>query len=118
MGVVQRTSNFADQPGDFVHRERPLPGKPFPETLAFDQRHDIVQLPLGRSRVEEWQDMRMLEFGGGVDLGKETLGADRSGKFRQKHLNGYRAVMADILGTIDRGHAPAAQFPLQDVATQ
>jgi hypothetical protein len=26
--------------------------------------------------------------------------------------------MADILGTIDRGHAPAAQFPLQDVATQ
>jgi hypothetical protein len=58
----------------------------------------------------------MLEARGGVDLGEETVGADGGGEVWFEHLERDVAVMAEILGQIDRGHAAFAERALDAVA--
>ena len=58
----------------------------------------------------------MLEVGGGLDLGQEPLGADDRGQLGAQHLDRHLAVVLEVLGEVDRGHAAGAQLPLDAVA--
>ena len=60
--------------------------------------------------------MRVLQVGGGLDLGEEPLGADDGGELRAQHLDGHLAIVLDIVGEVDGGHAARAEFPLDAVA--
>jgi hypothetical protein len=58
----------------------------------------------------------MLEPGGEVDLSKEALGAEGGGELGVEHLEGDGAVMAEIAGEPDGGHAPATELALEGIA--
>ena len=58
----------------------------------------------------------MLEVGGELDLGQEPLGADDGGELGPKHLERDPAVVAEVLGEVDGGHAAGADLPLEAVA--
>ncbi len=58
----------------------------------------------------------MLQVGGDLDLGQESLGAEHRGQLRPQHLDRDLAVVLQVLGEIDRGHAALAQLPLDAVA--
>ena len=60
--------------------------------------------------------MRVLEVGGGLDLGEEALGTDDGGEFGAEDLDGDGAVVLEVVGEVDRGHAALAQLPLDAVA--
>jgi hypothetical protein len=51
--------------------------QPLAQRLAGDERHDIVEEPVGLARVEQWKDVRVFEAGGELDLAQEPLAADR-----------------------------------------
>ena len=58
----------------------------------------------------------MLEPGGEPDLALEALGAERGGQLGVEHLERDRAVVLEVLGQVDRGHAAAPELALERVA--
>ena len=58
----------------------------------------------------------MLQVGGGLDLGEEALGADDGGELGPQHLDRDLAVVLEVVGEVDRGHAALAQLALKAVA--
>ena len=58
----------------------------------------------------------MGEAGGHLDLAQEALGADLDPDFGAEDLEGDLAVVADIAGEKDEGHAALAQLAFESVA--
>ena len=58
----------------------------------------------------------MLEPGGEADLAKEALGAEAHGELGVEHLERDRAVVPEVAGEPDGGHAAAAELALERVA--
>ena len=58
----------------------------------------------------------MLQPGGEPDLPLEPLGAERRGELRMEQLERDRAVVLEVLGQPDRGHAAAAELAVERVA--
>ena len=67
---------------------------------------------------ESWteQDVRVVEPGGEPDLPDEPLGAQRVRQLGMEDLQGDGAVVPEIAGEIDRGHAATAELALEHVA--
>ncbi len=58
----------------------------------------------------------MLEIGGGLDLLEEPLRAEYGGEFGPQHFHRHLAVVFQVFGEIDRGHAARTEFFLDGVA--
>ena len=58
----------------------------------------------------------MLQRRDGLDLAQEPLGADHGGELGLEDLDGDLAVVLEVLGEVDRGHAARAELALDAVA--
>ena len=58
----------------------------------------------------------MLQVGGDLDLREEPLGAEHGAELRLEHLDRDLAIVLEVVGEIDRGHAALAELPLDAVA--
>ena len=58
----------------------------------------------------------MLEPGGELDLALEALGAEGGSQLGVEDLERDRAVVPEVLGEVDRGHAAPAELTLEPVA--
>ena len=58
----------------------------------------------------------MLEPGGDLDLAGEALGAEGGGELGAQDLERHLAVVLQVLGEVDGGHAALAELPLDAVA--
>ena len=50
----------------------------------------------------------MTEAGGGLDLPKKPLTAERGRELRRQHFDRHRAMVLQVLGEVDGRHSPAA----------
>jgi len=66
--------------------------------------------------MEERQDVGVLHLGRGLDLDDEPLGAEDGGKLGLQDLDRDLAVVLQVLGQVDGGHATLAERPLDSVA--
>ena len=110
VGVVQRGRDLPRQPQGLVHRELLLPGQPRPQRFAGDVGHDVVEQSVGLARVDQAEDVRVLEVGGDLDLAEEALAAEDGGELGVEDLDGDLAAVLQVFGEIDRGHAALAQL--------
>src|SRR5262245_27764924 len=60
----------------------------------------------------------MLEGGGGLDLPHKSVGTEHGGELGFQDLDGDLAVVPQILGEIDRGHAALAELALDAVTVR
>ena len=116
VGIVQRVGHLAHDPECQIHRQGALPVEPIAERFAVDERHHVEQDAGGRAGIMQRQDMRMLQVGGGLDLAQETFRADRGGDLLAQHLDGDLAIVLQIVGQVDGGHATRAELALDAVA--
>jgi len=58
----------------------------------------------------------MLEPGGEVDLAEEPLAAEPGGDLGVEHLESDGAIVLEVLGQVDRGHATGTEIALDPVA--
>ena len=114
--VVERLRNGDRETHGFVHGQLLLAVEPRAERFTFDERHDVKQQPLRLTAVEERQEVRMLQVGRDPDLGQEAFDAEHGAEFRVEHLDGDRAVVADVVRQVDRGHAAGANLAVKSVA--
>jgi hypothetical protein len=72
-------------------------------------------VPVHLARVDQSEDVRVLEVGDGLDLAQETFGPDDGGQFGSQDLDGDPAIVADVLRQIHQGHAALAELALNAV---
>ena len=72
---------------------------------------DVVQA----SRVEQWEDVGVLEVRRDVDLVEEAVRAERGAQLRSQDLHGDGAAVGEILGEVDRRHPAPAELALDAV---
>ena len=116
VGVVERARDLGGDPHRVGDGELLLAIQPVPEALALDERHHVVGRALHLARVDEPEDVRMLQRGDRPDLAHEPVGPDHRGQLGAQDLDRDLAVVLEIVGEVDRGHAALAQLPLDAVA--
>ena len=57
----------------------------------------------------------MLQPGRELDLALEPLGAQDRRQLGMQHLQGDRPVVLQVVGQVDRGHAPAPELSLERI---
>ena len=116
VGVAQRVSHLAGDTQRVVERQLLLAVQPVSQRLALDQRHGIEEEAIGLARVEQRQDVRVPQIGRGLDLAQKPFRPQRLGQFRPQHLDRHLAVVLEVLGEVDCGHAPAPELTLDRVS--
>jgi hypothetical protein len=116
VGVVERTGHLAGDTDGIGNRQLLFAVQPVTERLPLDERHHIEDSAIRRAGIVQRQDVRMLEIGGGGDLGQEPLGPDDGGKFGAQDLDRHLAVVLEVFGQVDGGHAALAELALDAIA--
>ena len=114
--VVQRVGDVGRDAHRLVDAQLLLAIELGAQRLALDVGHHVVQEAIGGAGVEQGQDVGVLERGGGLDLLDEPVGTEHRGQLGPEHLDGDLAVVLEVGGQIDGGHAPLAQLPFEAVA--
>ena len=65
--------------------------------------------------VVDREDVRVLQPGRRPDLAQEPLGAEAAGERGEEDLEGDGAVVPEVAGQVDDGHAAAAELALEHV---
>ena len=114
--VAQRVRHFPCDPQCFLEGQPALARQPIAQRLPLDVGHHVVE-HAGRSPgVVHGEDVGVTERGRDLDLAREALEPDRRSELGSQHLDGDLAVVLEVLGEMDRGHAPLAQGAHQAVA--
>ena len=109
--AVSRVSRTASSIGKL-----PLARDSVAQGLALDVRHGEPEMPAGVARIEDGEDVRMLESCGELDLAKEALGSQARRQLGMEHLERHRPLVPEVLGEEDGGHAAAPELALDRVA--
>lgn len=117
MRVGERTQNVTKDLCCFVYRQLTRPGKPRAKRLAFDERHRVVRESVTDSRREHWDDVRVLQLRGKLNLAAESLDVHGRGEVGRKYLYYDFASERQLLGNKHPRHSAAAQLALEGVVT-
>src|SRR5215210_2096684 len=96
----ERFGHFSRDPDRVANWKLALALQTSAERLSLHVRHHIVQQPIRVSGIQQREDMRMLQLGGRLDLAEETLTSQRRRQLRMQDLDGYVAIMFDVLREI------------------
>ena len=116
MGVVERGGDLAREPEGLLHRELSVAAQARAQRFPGDEGHDVVEQAVGLARVDQAEDMGVLEVGGDLDLGEEAGAAEDGGELGVEDLDGDLAAVLGVLGEVDGGHAALAQLAHEMVA--
>ena len=110
VGMGEGVRQLAKDPDGLGERQPAGAAKPLLQGLAVDERHhEVERRPVG-SRVEQRQDVWMLELCGGLDLGQKTVGADDGRDVRLQNLDRDVTIVFQIASEIDDAHSAFAQL--------
>jgi hypothetical protein len=65
--------------------------------------------------VEHWQDVGVIQSGGGVNLSQEALGAERGSQLGVQHFERDEAIVLEVPGEVYRRHPAAPELTLEYV---
>ena len=100
VGVVEGAGDLGGYPDRIGDGELFLAIQPIPKALPLDERHHIEKEGIRRPRIEQRQDMRVLQVGGGLDLRQEAVGPDHRGELGAQHLDRNFAIVFQVLRQI------------------
>jgi hypothetical protein len=111
----ERVRHFAQDLHGFADRDRALPREAGAQRFARDVRHH-VERPLARiagrhhPRIEQRQDVRVLQARRQLDLRQEAVGAERLGDLGADDLDGDLARVPNVMREVDGRHAAFAEL--------
>jgi hypothetical protein len=114
--VRQRLGYVGGDAERVSERELRLLSQAYLKGAALDMGHDVVQQSFDRSRLEERENVRMLELRLDLDLAEETIGGHRADELGLEDLEGDVALILQISGEKDDRHPPPADLALDRVA--
>ena len=114
--VLERTGDLRGKSHRVVHGKLVLTVDPIPERLSLHERHHVEEEAVRLARIEQRQDVRMLEVGCRLDLGQESLGPDHRGQLGLEDLQRDLSLVFEVVGQVDRRHAALTELTLDGVA--
>jgi hypothetical protein len=121
VGIGERVGDLGGQRGRVLHRQLLLPAETRAQRLALHVRHDEVGRLAARPvvhgpRVEDREDVRMLQPGGHLDLAEEPRDPVGPAELGTNDLDGDRPPVAQVAREVDGGHATGTDLALEGVA--
>jgi len=113
--VERRGDRLGDRHG-CVDRELGFPIQLVAERLALDVGHYVVEETVRLTRIEQREDMRVLQIGRRFDLVHEPIAAEDRCQLRAEDLDRDLPLVLEICGEVDGGHATGSQLALDGVA--
>ena len=89
--------------------------QPVAQRLPVDERHDVIQQAVRRPRVDQGEDVRMLELRRDGDLAQEPVGADGGGEIGVQNLDRDRTVVPQVAREVHHRHPAVADLALHVV---
>src|SRR6185437_13481394 len=114
--VVEGTGERPDHVDRLVDGQGTLALEPAAQRSALHQGHDVVEVAADRSRIEERQDVRVLELSGDSDFAEEPVGADDRADFGAEYLDRDLPVVLEVGGEVHHRHAALADLAVELVA--
>ena len=114
--VGECVGDFGSDAHGVRNRELVFPLEAAAQRLALDERHHVEEQPVGVPRVEQGEDVRVLQRRGEFDLLQEPVGAEHCRELGVQHLDRDLPVVLDVLGEIHRRHPALAELTLDPVA--
>jgi hypothetical protein len=112
MSVGERVGRLAGDSERLGEWHTGLAEKTLPQGFTLHERHDIVQKAVRRAGVEQRQNVRVLEIGDDPDLTEESRRAQRGCDLRAEDFERDLALVTQVAGEVDGGHAALTQLPL------
>ena len=120
VGEGERVRRLARDPERVRQGKLLLPAEPVTQTLAPDEGHGEPEQ--GRrpwhgqlARVEDGEDVGVLQAGGEMDLAEKPIGSEGGGELGVEHLDRDGAIVLEVTREPDGGHASAAELALEGV---
>jgi hypothetical protein len=108
--VVERVGQLTHQTRGLGRVEGAVAVEPRAQRLARHERHDEVEQPGGLTRVEERQDVRVLQPCDEPDLAQEAVSAEGGRELREEHLDRHLALVSPVARQEDARHPAAPHF--------
>jgi hypothetical protein len=118
MRVLERVRHGDGDVHRVHHRKLTLPVEPVPETLSLHVRHDVEEKRVGLARIEEGEEVGVAKPRRHPDLGQEAFRPDDRGQLRLQDLQRHVALMLQVPGQVDGGHAALSEFTLDAIAAR
>ncbi len=122
VGVAQRIGHFARDGDGLLQGELALAIQPVAQGLPLHVRHGVKEqartcavLRRDLTRIEQAEDVGMLQGGAGGDLAQKALTAQSSPEFGPQHLQRDSALMLEVLREVHSRHPAAAELALDPV---
>jgi len=116
MGAVEGTGHLAGQLDGLFYGKLGLLLEPLAQGLAGHVGHDVVEQAVHFTGVMQRKNVRVAQRRRYFDLAEEPLAAERGGQIGAQHLERHLAVVLEVVGQIDHGHAAATDLTLDGVA--
>ena len=116
VGIVEGARDLGREPDGVGDGELLLAGEPVAQALALHERHHVIRGSMDLTRVDQAENMGVLQVGDGPDLAEKPLGPDHRRQLGAEHLDRDLAGVPEVLGEVDGGHAPRPELALDAVA--
>src|SRR2546430_2579734 len=117
--VGERVQHLLEDPGRVHRRQFPRTCQTRSKSFPLDVGHRVVQqsgahpvMARDFARIDEGQDVGVLEVRGDADFAQEPFGAERGGHFGMEDLEGDGAVVLDDVREKHGRNAAASHFSL------
>jgi hypothetical protein len=116
MGIVEGTGHLLGDGEGLFQAELLFALELVAERLAADQWKDVEEETARLARVDQSEDVGVVEPRRDLDLGQEALGTQDRAKLGAEDLKGHFTIVLEVGGEIDRGHAAGTELSLDAVA--
>ena len=110
--VIQRVRHLASNRQGLGYRELLLCGESLSQGLTLDEGHHIVEKTTRFTRIEDWQNVGMLQVGSDLDFPHEPLWSDCGRQRAMEDLDRNLSVMLAVDREVNSGHSAVPQFAL------
>jgi hypothetical protein len=118
--MIESERHLPCEPNDLAKGQRPFPAKPVPQRLTIHVRHDVVETrPTIReaegSRVEERQNVRVLQGGRGLYFPPESLWTEEEADVGSENLDGDSSTVSHVPRQVYHRHSAATDLAFHHV---
>src|SRR5688572_25914812 len=110
--VGERVDDIQEDAEHFTRTEPRAVGERVLERLTLDEGHRVIEEPFGITGRQQWDDVRVLQLRGELDLATESVAVDAGSEVGGEDFDDDLAVERPFRGDKHAAHPAATQFAL------
>ena len=115
MRVRESASDIAQKIHTFPNWQNAFAREAVAQRASLDERHRIVGVSRSAAGREQWDDVRLLQRCGELDLAVEPFRVDASSQLRRQHLDDNASAQSHLAGEEHARHSTAVKLSLHRI---